>query len=230
VVGSRPVLVASDRVACGVVATSSAQWIWIADTLGFDPEWCYLGKDVEDSAWLKMAHPRTAFLREPGWARPVSVVFCDGRPPPFVCQIDGLILLFHSKSARRDQPAAWRTHSVAFQHSTLGGLTLRTQGLLCAASVGRAHAAAAPPTGLPSCACTVASDTLAIGCRAAAPASRRMGQSEVSPMSGSLFHGGGLYPVGLDAPRGRPVFLLPSVHQPTGWCKRRLTMEEEWMV
>jgi hypothetical protein len=87
-----------------------------------------------------------------------------------------------------------------------------------------------PPTGLPSCACTVASDTIEVGCKAKAPASRRMGQSEVSPLSGSLFHGGGLCPVGKDAPRARPVFLLPSVHQPTGWCKRRLTMEEEWMV
>jgi hypothetical protein len=230
VTGSRSVVPSQERLPCGVVATSSAQWMWIADTLGFDPEWCYLGKSVQDSAWLTAAYPRTAFLREPSWARPVSVVFCDGRPPPFVYQIDGLMLLFHCKAARSYHQASWTTHSVRFRHSTLGGLTLLEQRLLCTTSAGRAYAPSKPPTGLPSCVYTVVSDTIAVGCKAKAPTSRRMGQSEVSPLSGSLFHGGGLYPVGKDAPRARPVFLLPSVLQPTGWCKRRLTMEEEWMI
>jgi hypothetical protein len=38
VVGSRSVLVQEDQVPCGIVAFSTLQWLWIADTLGHDPE------------------------------------------------------------------------------------------------------------------------------------------------------------------------------------------------
>jgi hypothetical protein len=220
VVGPRPVMGQKDRLPCGVITTSSTQWLWIADTLGFDPEWCFLGTDVGDADW-------TAFLWEQRWVRPVAVVFCDGRPPPFAYQIDGVVLLFHCKAPRRYNQATWKTHSVRFWHSDLGGLTLRRQGLLCTTAAGRAYVPAELAFGLPSCVYSVASDTLEFGRQATAPASWRMGRSKVSALSASLFHGGGLYPVGEDAPRSPPVFLLPSVHQPTGWCKRQLTTEEE---
>ena len=38
---------------------------------------------------------------------------------------------------------------------------------------------------------------------------------------------GGLFPSGL---KSSPVFLLPSVLSPTGWCRRRLTLAETWGV
>jgi hypothetical protein len=38
VVGYHLVLGPSDRVACGVVASTLLQWLWLVDTLGFDPE------------------------------------------------------------------------------------------------------------------------------------------------------------------------------------------------
>jgi hypothetical protein len=77
VVGSRPVLPKRDRVPCGVVASVSFQWLWIADTLGFDPEWCLLGDGarVQDAGWIKTAYPDTAFIRDSAWIRPVSVIF-----------------------------------------------------------------------------------------------------------------------------------------------------------
>jgi hypothetical protein len=77
VVGSRPVVPRRDRVSCGVVASSTVQWLWIADALGFDPEWCFLGAGVQEATWLRLAYPNTAFLRSAAWVRPVKVVFCD---------------------------------------------------------------------------------------------------------------------------------------------------------
>jgi hypothetical protein len=121
VVGSRPVMGQKDRLPCGVVATSTTQWLWIADTLGLDPEWCFLGKDVADADWLRSAYPKTAFLRDPRWIRPVAVVFCDGRPPPFVYEIDGVVLLFHCKAPRRYTQASWKTHVVRFRQSDPAG-------------------------------------------------------------------------------------------------------------
>ena len=50
VVGSRQVTRHRDRVPCGVVAT--VQWLWIVDSLRFDPEWCFLGQDIANSDWL----------------------------------------------------------------------------------------------------------------------------------------------------------------------------------
>jgi hypothetical protein len=78
-----------------------AQWLWIADTLRFKPEWCWMGAGIQDIGWLKAAYPETAFIRDSTWARRVLVVFCDGRPPAWVYRIRTLELLFHPKLQRR---------------------------------------------------------------------------------------------------------------------------------
>jgi hypothetical protein len=225
VVGSRQVLPQQERVPCGVVATSTAQWLWIADTLGYDPEWCWLGDAFQDESWLRSAYPKTAFIRDVAWVQPVTVVFCDGQPPQFVYRLHTLAFIFHLKTQRR-KFEHWQTHLVRLRHSNLGGLTLLNSVLLCSTGVHRHYHDAAVADGLASCVYTVASDTLDAGTRARPPLVRRLGEARVARLGANLFHGGKLYPIG----EPRPVFLLPSVYQPTGWCKRRLTVEEEWMV
>jgi hypothetical protein len=84
-----------------------------------------------DVDWIRAIHPRTAFVTTAGWVWPVSVVFCDGQPPPFVCKPAGLEMLFHQKTQRRTA-GNFRTHLVQLNHCALGGLTLLNQVLLCA--------------------------------------------------------------------------------------------------
>jgi hypothetical protein len=78
---------------------------------------------------------------------------------------------------------------------------------------------------IPSCVCTVASDTVDSGRATVAPSLRRLPSCDVVRVSKALHHGRGLYPSGMHPP---PVFLLPSVLSCTGWCRRGLTLEETW--
>ena len=229
VLGSRSVLADEDRVPCGILASKSLQWLWIADTLGFDPEWCVLGTQVGNIDWIRATYPKTSFLRRPNLLRPVSVIFCDLAPPPFVYDIPTLELVFHNLLPRRYPPKKWTVRSVGLSHSALGGLTLQTQHVRCSTLAYRKFGSVPSPPALASCVYTVASDTTKAGIRANAPRSRRMGVNQVTPIGGSRFHGGGLYPL-LSPGSARQVFLLPFVHQYTRWCYRRLTSEEEWMV
>ena len=73
----------------------------------------------------------------------------------------------------------------------------------------------------------IASDTIDAGRVAAPPLARCLPHSMVIPLGTALYHGGGLYPLGL---KSLPVFLLPSVLSPTGWCRRPLTLAETWGV
>jgi hypothetical protein len=92
---------------------------------------------------------------------------------------------------------------------------------------GTSYECPSPPTVIPGCVYTIASDTVALGRVAPAPALRRLPTCELAKLGKSLYHGGGLYPAGS---KDYPVFLLPSVLTHTGWCRRRLTLEETWGV
>jgi hypothetical protein len=76
---------------------------------------------------------------------------------------------------------------------------------------------------LPSSVYSVASDTVDFGAMVPKPHSQLLKRQVVQAL-GKL----GLLPTTTREP---PQFVLPLVfHRPTGWCRRRLTAEEEWMV
>ena len=59
--GDLPVRAEEDKVPCGVVCTTGLpQWLWVVDTLGFDPIWC-LVKEAMDLDWLKVVYPKIVF-------------------------------------------------------------------------------------------------------------------------------------------------------------------------
>jgi hypothetical protein len=122
VVGSWPVVPKRDRVPFGVVASASFQWMWIADTLGFDPEWCLIGNGigVQDAAWIKTAYPNTAYIRDSAWIRPVLVIFCDVLPPSFVWELTNLELVFHTKKQHRTLTRKWKTRLLRLCHADFG--------------------------------------------------------------------------------------------------------------
>ena len=223
--GDHPVRLDVDKVPCGIVCSNGLpQWLWVVDTLGFDPIWCLLPKAM-DLEWLRPAYPKIVFTHDFQYCPPVSAVFCDARPLESVTQWEHLQLLFSLKRSKRQRRSGWNYFGVSLLHSAVGGCTDGQAQVHCMVRSGTEFSRKPATFSIPSCVYTVASDTIDMGRIAAAPIMRRLPSCEVVKLSASVYHGGGLYPSDSKLP---PVFLLPSVLSCTGWCRRRLTLEEVW--
>lgn len=132
-IGSRSVLESLDHVPCGVVMSLSAQWLWVVESLGYSPSWCWVREPSYDIEWLRPVYPCTAFVWTASWLRPVPViVFCAGQPPGQIMSLQGIEFVFHTTSLRRPLSGRWLTHHVCFQHCALGGLMSQVANVLCA--------------------------------------------------------------------------------------------------
>jgi hypothetical protein len=81
------------------------------------------------------------------WVMPVTVVLCDGQPPPFVYRIHRLTFIFHLKTQRPNFDY-WQTHLICLRHCDLGGLTLLNSVLLCLTGVHRQYHIYRPLSGI----------------------------------------------------------------------------------
>ena len=112
-------------------------------------------------------------------------------------------------------------------HSAVGDAPIATTTVFCMARSSPVSLKRADCPSLPRCVYAVASDTIDAGRMAAPPLAHCLPHSTMVSLGTALYHGGGLYPLGL---KSFPVFLLPSVLSPTGWCRRCLTLAETWGV
>ena len=223
--GDLPVRAEVDKVPCGVVCnTGLPQWLWVVDTLGFDPIWCLMGKEMELD-WLRVVYPKIVFTCDMQYCPEVPAMFCDGRPL-LSFNWATLQLLFSVRRTRRSL-TGWQQLHASLSHSAVGGCSDASTHVFCMVRSSPVLSNRENLPYLPSCVYAVASDTVDAGRVAVPPLSRRLPHSTVVPLSTTLYHGGGLFPSGL---KTSPVFLLPSVLSPTGWCRRRLTLAETWGV
>jgi hypothetical protein len=227
--GARPVCLDEAKVDCGVVcSTGLPQWLWIVDSLGFQPIWCLLASDVaSELEWLRKVYPKIVFTTDLQYCRPVVAVFCDARPLAFATAWPELQLMFSLERAPKRVPSDWMICSELFSHSGVGGCTDSSQGVYCMARSGTLYERQLPPKVIPGCVYTIASDTVDSGRQAPPPAHRRLPSCALLKVGKSVYHGGGLYPSGRQE---HPLFLLPSVLSSSGWCRRRLTLAETWGV
>jgi hypothetical protein len=226
--GERPVRLDEAKVDCGVYCSKGLpQWLWIVDSLGFQPIWCLLAAAAAgELEWLRKVYPKIVFTTDLQYCRPVVAVFCDARPLGIATTWVELQLMFCLQPSSR-VPPGWMTCSALFSHSDAGGCTDSSQRVHCMARSGSLYERQLPPKVIPGCVYTIASDTVDSGRQAPPPTHRRLPSCALLKVGKSVYHGGGLYPTGLQE---HPIFLLPSVLSSSGWCRRRLTLEETWGV
>ena len=177
--------------------------------------------------WLKVVYPKIVFTCDIQYCYAVPAVFCDGRPRIEVTGWEQLQLLFSLKRHRRRGVPGWQQLCHTLVHSGVGGCSDASTHMYCMARSRPLPLTRVNLPYIPSCVYAVASDTIDAGRVSVPPLTRRLPHSTVVPLGTALYHGGGLFPSGLKSP---PVFLLPSVLAPTGWCRRRLTLAEIWGV
>jgi hypothetical protein len=226
--GALPVRSDADKVDCGVFCSKGfPQWLWIVDSLGFQPIWCLLASGMaSELEWLRNVYPKIVFTTDLQYCCPVVAVFCDARPLRIATSWSELQLMFFLQPASR-VPGDWTCCSELLSHSGVGGCTDSSQRIHCMARSGTYYARQSSPVVIPGCVYTVASDTVDSGRQAPPPTQRRLPTCTILKVGKSLYHGGGLYPAGN---RDHPLFLLPSVLSPSGWCRRRLSLAETWGI
>jgi hypothetical protein len=232
--GSVPVLPALEkRRTCGVCVSSSAQLIWIAESLGFRVSWVWACETQKLPMWLKPVYSTTFFTTVSLHLSPVDVVLCDSYAPRWVLDApeDYPMLVSPKKlfrASRKPQEGSIQRF-VKTNHAALGGLTDACQTMRVWSSRDLRWVPTEPSKYLSSMVYSVASDTVQVGRHTKAPAIRVLDPVRVQPLGAGVYHGGGLCPTGLRLEQSR--FVLPSVcHQPSGWSLRRLLPNERWSV
>ena len=83
--GSVPALPAlAKRPTCGVCVTTSAQWLWIGENLGFRVAWVWARKGEMLPMWLRKEYPTAHFTTVAVHLAPVGLVLCDLLAPGWV--------------------------------------------------------------------------------------------------------------------------------------------------
>ena len=219
-----------DRRTCGICLTESPQWLWVVETLGFRIVWVWAPALDILPYWLKPLYPTASFTTNSLNLSSVDLVVSDSTPPGWVEWAPAEFPLvartgcnYRGKRSRDNG----RERFLNVSHLALGGLTSLSVKLNLRSVKPLRWTPVGLPSFLPSTVYSVASDTVDIGRRHAAPSQRTLTPARVQVLGHDVYHGGGLFPLSASAPR----FLLPSVmHAPTFWCVRRLTVEEQWQV
>ena len=169
--GSVPALPAlAMRPTCGVCVTTSGQWFWVAESLGFRVAWVWARKGEMLPMWLReeflMAHFTTVAVH----LSPVGLVLCDSLAPGWVLDapedyprlVSSRNLIKDGKGGRvRAQQGTFRY--VKLRHADLGGLTERSQTIRFWSVDLLKWEEHAPPSYLPSMVYSVASDAVDVG-------------------------------------------------------------------
>jgi hypothetical protein len=217
----------SKKVSVGLYAAEWPEWLTIDLSFNFDIAWICIKQDTF-AVLLGTLHPGVPIYLEAEVSDlpQVVFVFCSHAtlPKRFSLWMSKELKLVFTSALVRQQSRKWRewtAHSLCMNHAELGGTSDRVSWISVFGQ-GLKLSGLTAPARAPREVSSLCQDHH-FGMDAPPQLSRRHKNPVVVCVSPGVFHGDGLYPMN----RSRsPYFLLRSKYAVSGWCKRRLKVDE----